>query len=108
MSEPKRPWFRFRLLTAVVMMLALSMVVLVWTRSAKLWHDGQKFDHGIVGWPFEAMSWGFPHDEYLPSIGDVHYSWYRVVADVIIFLLIAVAVALVSEFLLRRREGRKP
>ena len=123
-DKPKRPWFRFHLLTAVLLMLAAGGIM-----SANLiGYEGRAVsveyfnEKGVMherrwGWPWPAAySTQYPPlgRELLLEIGtmDKHnasgYVTKHVVYDVCVGALILAAIALVSESLLRRREARRP
>ena len=115
-SSPKRPWFRFHLLTAVLMMLAAGgmMWLNLCKRLVDLPADGAyETEPLIYGWPLNfayhgprsfrtglGMTWG----DGVTTL----FFWRGVIVDVVVFILILVCVTSCIEFLLRRREGRKP
>ena len=111
MSEKiKRPWFRFSLLTAVLMMLAAggmlwlnaSAIEFMYGQTTELPNGGIEFDDCFgkaYGWPW---LWIFDVEP--------HCRWRGIalVGDVVTLALAIGSTAFVCESILRRREGRKP
>ena len=104
-DNSKRPWFRFHLLTLVLMALAAS--VLLWANMRQ---------QGLVhGWPFTMHSvWiSLDSEEAAMTAGHPYWEWDGVwnLRGVILNSVAALAsltiVAALSEAILRRREARK-
>ena len=106
----KRPWFRFHLLTAVLMLFmasALLWLEVIPTHSQPLWGVTRQ------GWPWVmryeytllASEEAATLAEYPPMFT---WIWTNVAKDVMVYALTLVAVAFVSESILRRREARRP
>ena len=113
-SSAKRPWYRCHLLTAVLMMLAAG---------GMLWANAKRdYEYLFNGrWRLE---WGFPlrvHDDIEQPLGTVfneyvktvpyfcpHTDWGVVAMNADIAIVIVVALGVLVERLIRRREGRKP
>jgi hypothetical protein len=98
-SRPKRPWFRFHLLTAVLMLLAAGgMMLLNASRRLERFSFVVKPGHHRheYGWPATAME----------TFGDP-YIWRAsgVVIDICVSVCVVMALALISESLIRRREA---
>ena len=107
MSEKlKRPWFRFHLLTAVLMTFAAGGLVLENPLKQKV--DGMPAFYAR-GWPISAMYdidpdyWSAPAEPIQFRVDAAH-----IVMDIAFSIVALSAVALASESLLRRREARKP
>jgi hypothetical protein len=135
MSEkPKRPWFRFHLLTAVLMMfitgLYLGLCIHV-ERNLPMKFDASNFDvehfarapdvrivqrDGFVeAWPNGPscrwrIGWPYPFYEYADFPGMVQWQGFRDIfwVEIPAFVVVLLTVAFVSESLIRRREDRKP
>ncbi len=123
-DNTRRPWFRFHLLTAVLMMLAAGGIM--WanlrgyegpTRAVEFYNERGVMHHRYWGWPWVAAY----ETEYPPlgrnlglEVGTMDkynasgYVTEHLIYDVCIGSLGLAAVALVSESLLRRREARQP
>ena len=120
-KNPKRPWFRFHLLTAVLMMLIAAG--LLWQNSVPrhvAWYLPKVADHGgterlqqemmqdkfwIKGWPLVYSM------QYVDTArGPIDDPGHAIVLlmNAGIGMAIMFAGAYVSESLLRRREARKP
>jgi hypothetical protein len=124
-SSPKRPWFRFHLLTAMLLMIAAGGFLWANIRS----HDAPSELSGTwKGFPFPMFSETHPrlpfggegnvilwqHDSYF-KVGPIRFAFqdngwcYGLIAvNVLTGVVGLIGVALVSEYLLRRREGRTP
>ena len=114
-SSPKRPWFRFHLLTAVLMMVAAGyllrqncMRVETETGSDMAAADAMvrmtayvTDPYYVYGWPSTIYSTG-KFDLYVP-----HWHFKGVIINASTAISVLVAVACVSEWLIRRREARK-
>ena len=106
-DKPKRPWFRFHLLTAVLMMLAAS---------GALWWELTAANDGIFrrfGWPLTAYRVATDYGALLISLmtsddGRPVFYGKAIFVDSIIALGGVLAIGILCELLLRRREGRKP
>ena len=125
-SSPKRPWFRFHLLTAVLLVIAAGALL-----SLEMKVDRESYDDSAGDWHTVIERRGFPMvcwsrtayaNKNPPSDGKsiklgismlrfpYQYSTWLYGAAAVNFLvciLASFAVALVSESLLRRSEGRK-
>src|SRR5947209_215947 len=116
-STPKSRWFRFHLLTAVLMMVAVGIII----RNNMVGTAGSE-EYGLLtsieyGWPMPFLTayWKTETGLEISSLGGlsvekVSYGWSikGLLTDVWVAATAMIAVALVSEFILRRREGRKP
>jgi hypothetical protein len=108
MSEKtKRPWFRFHLLTAVLIMLAASGML--WANCDKLEINvpNDKTDYGAeaYGWP----CWVFlKRSGTLAGINMDGQWWFAsgILTNVAVGLAILAALTLASEFILRRLPAR--
>ena len=105
MSEkPKRPWFRFHLLTAMEIMVVSGAFLLVNFRQYDI-DSVSVFDERITcgwGWPVCLL-------KRYSSWGQELYSWDArgILYDLGVAAVCLFALAFVSETLIRRREGRK-
>jgi len=113
-DKPKRPWFRFHLLTAVLLMITAGL--LLWRLFRTRWHHGSlSTNHDsppvATGWKSTTYGWPFKEaigfSEEFPSRTQGIHVHLPFVYDLAIWLAILFAVAAISEFLLRRRESRK-
>ena len=108
-SGPKRPWFRYHLLTAVLMMIAASGMV--WTNMRGYESDFEIFIPSTVtaADPIQVLCYGWPVRCCVAQVGvDTIWNARSVFVNVLVAVGILAAVALVSKSLFRRREGRKP
>jgi hypothetical protein len=113
MSEikPKRRWFRFHLLTAVLMMVtAGGMVGANSIRHTSPELLASPFTVGY-GWPEIALS--RPDDEFIQMFEDIRVptrAWNKgaIVVNVLVAVLVISVAGFLCESLLRRREGRNP
>ena len=122
MSEnPKHPWFRFHLLTAVLGMLAAGM--LLWQDAA--WHFSEyayaKSDGSIIGEDFERgwpRRYEFKYASYpgksrypLPPPEDEQPSFAfdrnALLWDIVVGVAVLVAIGIIVESIIRRRQGRR-
>ena len=133
-SSPKRPWFRFHLLTAVLMMLVVGAFLgvnllvrdSVFDRSSLFTHEYYvEFERQFArrrsqvlrteapagsvtersfGWPFVAG--GIIESRSQPPV--VEYCTPGLIVDAAIAVCALLATIFLSESLLRRREARKP
>ena len=121
-DTPKRPWFRFHLLTAVLMALAAGL--LLWQDVA--WHFSEyahaKSDSSIIGEDFERgwpRRYEFKYASYpgksrypLPPLEDEQPSFAfdreTLILDVLIGVAVLAAIGVEVEFIIRRREAKKP
>ena len=103
-SSPKRPWFRFHLLTAVFMALAAGGVV--WLNATLRWSPLQVDVFKYYGFPLAICTKYYTalHSEYE---SDWIFSPLAILIDAALALSIIGLVALISESLLRRRKGRE-
>jgi hypothetical protein len=99
---PKRPWFRFHLLTAVLMMVVAGGVSLANMREYERASYFYRHRALMIGWPL-----GFREHPTWDSV-DVTWSKMHLAEDMAVALAIIAAVALVSEFIIRCREVRTP
>ena len=113
-SSRKRPWFRFHLLTAVVMMFAAG--AMVWANIVPSRHeDGNGYlTHPYLydldyGWPGMVVRHLSPINPKWVDFQDSKtiIQWPKVCGNVIICLMLLLLSAIGSEFLIRRRESRK-
>lgn len=135
MSEkPKRPWLRFHLVTAIFMVATAGCLLGANLRARYRLVPGDS-DFGIsdilwqhaYGWPIEALlvleqtgiggefrengdvialtGSKIPEPETGSSIWTVWFG-YRIALDVLVAVAILLAVAFISEWLIRRREAR--
>ena len=124
-EKPTRPWFRFHLLTTVLMTLAAGGMLwmnvnvvfdgdyIVWRGWPwPYWHHVLKYE-GVNEYGYtrshrslSAIPGAPPGFKRFTEPG--YYPALRVLGDAGLGLFVIFAVALVSELLLRRREGRKP
>src|SRR5476649_2664716 len=109
-DKPKRPWFRFHLLTAVFAMLL----------------TGGLLGLNFVDWPGHQTEWKYPEDdiaieprplhrgfplaykEFLSAGTWAHWTLKSIPINIAACLLLIVFLAALFEWLIRRREGRKP
>ena len=106
-DKPKRPWFRFHLLTAVLVTWSLAVSLLLNFSAEKLTFLGEK--SGIewhYGWPIRSFG-------VLTDLnGNRPYYYIRdygyVAGDILAAFTMSVIVAFISESLIRRRESHKP
>jgi hypothetical protein len=83
-SSPKRPWFRFHLLTAVLMMLASALLMPVVIEIVRMWRGDLK-------------------------CGGVYLDQQPYYALLLMgCALVVLPCGMISEYLIRRREARKP
>ena len=112
-DKPKRPWFRFHLLTAVLMMVVGGGIVYLLVRAANV-------QPGIIteiGWPYPAISWGSSVDNILrhgrsalsmSSAFGIALTWRYFIYDVGWIGSPVLAFGYLSEWLIAcRREGGK-
>ena len=117
-SSPKRLWFRFHLLTAVLMMVAAGLAMSLsfqqrpyyaddWSPTA---YDAKQTIGTAQGWPLafhvtDNIDFGDGEIIVLPVS---KWNYGSLAVDIFALFPVLAAVALISEFLIRRREGRKP
>jgi hypothetical protein len=122
-NKPKRPWFRFHLLTAVLMMFAAGGVIGVNTcervfREYQTMPDSANSESRLLRTQLWGMGWPFCYFQTRATVVRHKGDWdlgpnhepiekMPLAGDIIIGVGIVIALAFVSEFLLRRREGRK-
>jgi len=98
MSEkPKGGWFRFHLLTAVLMTSEAGLLI-----GANLTQRGYPTS---LGWPFSCTkAWTERH-----GITVGYFEWYPsyVALDAVFALTAITATGLISELIIRRREARR-
>jgi hypothetical protein len=113
-SSPKRPWFRFHLLTAVLMMFAAGGLLWANTLIRPFPIDlGEGLTKHVAGqgWPQCYLQTNKGAEDLGCSIkveeeGIVDYP--PLLFDFLCGAIILMVIALTSESLLRGREGRKP
>ena len=119
MTDKKRRWFQIHLSTAVVLMFVAGG--LMWANVAekiecKTGHSWMP-DEGITSQmnpiQYDEHKWGWPSIICLRRSGAFvsalrHYGTRPVIIDVLVAFAILAAVAFVCEWLIRRREARKP
>lgn len=100
MSEPsKRRWFQIHLSTAAVLMFLAGG--LIWLNLTNLGRgDGTLSLKIKYGYP-EPVYWGH-------NTTDAHFYWEAIAINLLFGLLVLFCVARICEFLIRRRESRKP
>ena len=113
-ANRKRLWFRFHLLTAVLLMIMSGGMMMANTvrirdeftygNTASERSDGYGFP--VVWYTRERLRWGAGWSQTMQ--GEFHYSLHELVENIILNSAILATVALVSETLLRRRESFKP
>ena len=96
-SAPKRPWFRFHLLTAVLMMFAAG--ALMWANSI-----GRNYGTRPDGSAAISFGWPAPFNDDWGGFADLHPVY--VAFDVVVALLILAIVFFVSEWIISHREVR--
>ena len=104
-DSPKRPWFRFHLVTAVLMMVAAGGLLCANITSGQFAYPRYNFPVAeyVRGWP--VIAWNLvPRNYGYVAIFD----WPSLLIDVCIWLVCLSSIAVVSGFLIRRRKGRKP
>ena len=125
----KRPWFRFHLLTLVLMMVAASVWLLLTLRLPKSndsiedFHVMRQIQRSTgYGLPLTFLDIGveatqlvhYDHDDKFRSsiVIDSHpihnFQFVSFALDMLIWSGSILSVAFASEFILRRREGRTP
>jgi hypothetical protein len=130
-EKPKRKFWQFRLLTAVAMMTVAAAMLILNTRKLE---TAQLFDHGNgyssiedqYGWPFAVYrtipDWiaalnlaeynssksktDLPPLSRRPDIDKLIYK--NIVLNALVGLCLLLVVQFACEWLIRRREGRKP
>ena len=137
-SSPKRPWFRFHLLTLVLMMFVAGFSLMenlhpqidVFREYVDTSREPSDMPPSIglfqklrYGWPFkfhsflreESETQVETHDSRVRNSPDgilyedaSQWNWWWLAADVVFCILLMTITALVSESLIRRREARKP
>jgi hypothetical protein len=108
MNEEKlnRPWFRFHLLTAVLMMLAAGGFV--WKNTLLddgcVVFDGSKgFNH--YGWPLAIND--LEADNFVLHQINSNWQWKGIAGNLVLLVGMLVMISLISESIIRRREARK-
>ena len=100
-SSPKRPWFRFHLLTAVLMM---------FTAGGMLWANVREYDFS------SSISFG---ERHYSQVGHgcpfniegnqmLHFRWLFILMNGCSGVLVVIGVGATCEWLIRRREARRP
>jgi hypothetical protein len=125
MSEkPKRPWFRFHLLTAVLMICVVAALIGLNLRKFTSYTGSgiTTGEYGITGRTSEdGKSYGLPYnfvtvgcerhltpdEQPLETKAVFKFDFEHLCLDVLIWGVITFAVAFLSESILRRREARK-
>ena len=124
-DKPKRSWFRFHLLTAVLMVVAAGGLMWLNTRVTNTAELAQSHQEYLEKYP-DRLRNGVPNVDWSEIIGSdygwpatafvlsgsnrvqSHWIWLGVIADCAAITILLAIVALVSESIVRRREGRKP
>ncbi len=108
----KRPWFRFHLLTAVLMMVGAGTMLWINTRR-DYWHEPNGW-HIEWGWPLRTLVQvkqpvGTVFNEYVYTVPYVspNTDWRVVALNAVIAIGIVVILGVLSEYFIRRREARK-
>src|SRR5579862_1167387 len=128
-TDDKRPWFRFHLLTAVLMMVAAGGMLMVNLSDRPYWtHFAASNRVGPVegtstcyGWPaacyvrldasnvppgiepYNIGEFGLKHRDGAYHAND---TWApEIIVNVVVTVLVLLGTALISEVLIRRREG---
>jgi hypothetical protein len=117
-QKPKRPWFRFHLLTLVLM--ALAAGTFLGANMRERLGDRKVGEWRCYGWPFDVAEVrgvitfsisGEPDpiiaDPFDPVAFGPQYNGANIALNCMMALSVLAAVAFVSEFLIRRREARK-
>ena len=125
MSEkPKRPWFRFHLLTAVLIMLLSGLFLGLNLKR----HPNPPFDETYQGWPLDyEHDWTYVYLSSKPTgyrkkldtnYGGKYYleqkeypGWWKrpgyLYANIAFALVALIGTAFLSEYLIHRSEARK-
>jgi hypothetical protein len=109
----KRPWFKFHLLTLVLITICLGAFL-----GANV-QKRRRAGNIECGWPLIACEWYMDLEKFYPEGRPSFYSgppvynarqWYArgLAFDATVALTTVICLALISESLIRRREGRKP
>ena len=105
-SSPKRPWFRFHLLTALATMLAVGafatlncMTSQIEVRTTHMYCTWTNY-----GWPFKCCTYVEKSD--VSHTSSSHWIWLA--SNLLCSFLLVILIGLAVEALLRRREARKP
>ena len=122
-DKPKRRWFRFHLLTAVVTMFAAGVVI--WANSRPEEEYVLRYGYPSpteqrilrYGWPWTAVT-RYGNLEAIGFFGasspdsnhfdDIQWDKIGLLKDSLCIVAMSLSAGIVSEWLIRRREGRKP
>jgi len=96
-EKPKRPWFRFHLFTLVLMAVAIG--ALRWANSIPIGYGGPS-----GGGPRFWKGWPLPFYDEQDFFG---FNAGKVFIDVLCWIPIIIAIPIVSEYIIRRREVHK-
>ena len=109
MSEkPKRNFWQIHLSTAIALTLTIAFLL---HYQMEEWHEMFVYNSGeahidrpLYGWPMNAVV------EYKYESGriDFYYELKGITFDLLISLIILISVTFLLEWLIRRREARKP
>jgi hypothetical protein len=121
MSEkPKRSWFRFHLLTAVLLMIIAGVFLhldLSWREFEDEQYSGDIFNYSIlhwqaIGWPIVFEYRSFWPDNTIRPLTTIriatgrYFDAYKLAVDILVALGFLTISAFVSEWMIRR-EARK-
>jgi hypothetical protein len=106
-KKPKRRWFRFHLMTAVLMMVAAGGLI---GQNAVIRETVEEYRivNGF-GWPFIFRpTFIREFDDPNPERYGYDLNLWHLSLNTLLLVSILLCVALISESILRRREGRRP
>ena len=102
-DRPKRRWFQFHLSTALILM--FSTGIIIWLNVSRVMLQPR-------GWPCEMESFEWKRTYTVPAhrVTTLYVNWNVIglLNNIVIGCTILLLIAFVSEYLIRRREGRKP
>ena len=114
-DKPKRRWFRFHLSTAFGMMLVAGCMIGVNTRCQVIFSNYEEVGvehcrHCQYGWPMIAREefegqWTVT---VAPLGWPSHWNAIGITVDALVAVALVLASGFFGEWLIRRREGRKP
>jgi hypothetical protein len=113
-EKPKRKFWQFHLTTAfLIMMTASGFVWINCVREDDAWDYGdERYLYWHYGWPTEIFcvqnDWDFSRKKDGGKVVSTHIYLSGIVKNVTVLILALGILAFISEYLIRRREGRKP